>query len=61
VDKRGLQMQTSALLRAKNFGLFKTYDVSVWTRGSGIWASVNILQTREGGVNFLQIPFMDSL
>jgi len=30
---RGLQMRTSALFDAKNFGFFEIYDVSVRTRG----------------------------
>jgi len=35
-DKGFLQMRTSALLNAKNFGFFEIYGVSAQTRGSGL-------------------------
>jgi len=34
-DKEVIQMRTSALIGAKNFGIFKIYGVSAWTRGEG--------------------------
>jgi len=35
-EKEGLQMRTSALFGAKNFGFFEIYAVSAWTRVRGV-------------------------
>jgi len=51
-------MRTSVLdVQKKNFGLFKIYDVSAWTRG-GVWVSAN----KGGGSifrKFVRTSFMD--
>jgi len=55
-DKRGgvLQMRSSALFKAKNFGFFEIYGVLARTRGGR--ASADILQTRgQQKVSFSQL------
>jgi len=42
-----LQMRTSALFGAKNFGFFEISGVSAWTRGKGDRASADIVRTKE--------------
>jgi len=45
-DRGGaLQMRTSTLFDAKNFGFFEIFGVSAWTRGRGC-ASADILWIR---------------
>jgi len=56
----GLQMRTSALFGAKNFGFFEIYGVSARTRGGGL-ASADILRTGERVIfrDFLRASFMN--